>query len=116
LLLLLLVAVIYELPEQCCCLQGVVWPCALTQCEAAADGQPVSCPDALCKVLNKPTAVYGLQVLAQVARGQVPAAQLLLLLAAAGRGAWGCAGSVRSLLCCAAAFRVGRVCWGGLCW
>jgi len=78
--LLVLLVVVYELPEQCCCLQCVVWASALTQCEAAADGQPVTRPDPLSQVAHKAAAVDGLQVLPQVTGCKVAALLLLLLL------------------------------------
>jgi hypothetical protein len=102
LLLLCVCIVVYELAQQSSSLQGVVWPCALTQCEAAADGQPVTCPYTLGEALHKTADVDGLQVLPQVPCCQLAA--LLLLLAECGRWSWGCAWSHRCLLhewlCC----------------
>jgi hypothetical protein len=56
-LLLLLLPVVNKLAQQCCCLQRMIRPCALTQCEAAADGKPVACPNASCQVIYEAAAV-----------------------------------------------------------
>jgi hypothetical protein len=96
LLQLCLSVVVYELAQQCSSLQGVIWPCALTQSEAAADRQPVTCPYTLGQALHKTAAVDGLQVLPQVPSCQLPA--LLLLPAECSRRPWGCAWGHRRLL------------------
>jgi hypothetical protein len=63
-----LAVVVNELAQQSSCLQGMVWPGALTQSETATDGQPVTSPYALRQSLNKVAAVDGLKILTEVPR------------------------------------------------